>query len=321
MTEPDAYTEMFALCSAELARLLTDFERDAKRKPRKQRVLDEKLQLLRATFPDLNAALPKSKSITEVLRSRSGALDHDQGRTLLVDLSFSDGFAPYELEVKVDEFEEALKQVATTLGYKRSVIDDIARTRKDAGKSHAWKLTGRHLAWGVLGLGIFAAGGWFFAPALGAALGGAAGLSGVAATNFGLALLGGGSLAAGGAGVAGGMILVTGVSAGVGAVAATGASVMLSLGARGTRAELIKLQTTFKVVLLSSQTDRKKAQRVISDLSARETELRTQLTLERKLNDDNARRVKEIEETIEHVQKAVAWMKAQKAAGSENKAA
>ncbi|WP_297691027.1 DUF726 domain-containing protein [uncultured Eudoraea sp.] len=48
-----------------------------------------------------------------------------------------------------------------------------------------------------------------FAPALGGAIGSLSGLSGAAATNYGLALLGFGSIAAGGMGMAGGMTVVT----------------------------------------------------------------------------------------------------------------
>lgn len=60
------------------------------------------------------------------------------------------------------------------------------------------------------------------APAIGAAVGSAMGLSGAAATSAGLAAIGGGSLAAGGLGMAGGTAVVSGVAAGLGA-AATGA--------------------------------------------------------------------------------------------------
>ncbi len=56
------------------------------------------------------------------------------------------------------------------------------------------------LSGGTAGPIMTAAGGW---------IGGMFGLSGVAATNFGLALLGGGSLAAGGFGMAGGVVVLT----------------------------------------------------------------------------------------------------------------
>lgn len=319
---PDTYPRRFALCSAEMARLLVAAERDRERSNRKQLVLEEKLKLLGAAFPGL-AARPTENTaekharwglLRELLKREVGGLSADQKRIILVDLSFGDPFAPYDLQVGDESFDSAVKEVAATLGLPRSVVDEISAARKDAAKSHARKLRGRHLIYGVLGAGLFAAGGWVFAPALGAALGAGAGLGGIAATNFGLALLGGGSLAAGGAGVAGGMILITGVGAATGGVAATGASVMLAMGAKGTEAELIKLQTTFKAVLLSSQLDRAKAKQVMLDLDKRLREDREQLTKEQQLNDAHSKRVEEVENTIKHVKTALAWMRAQQAA-------
>lgn len=55
------------------------------------------------------------------------------------------------------------------------------------------------------------------APAIGGALGTwVGGYTGIAATNFGLALLGGGSLAAGGYGMAGGVLVIAAAGAGLG---------------------------------------------------------------------------------------------------------
>jgi hypothetical protein len=68
----------------------------------------------------------------------------------------------------------------------------------------------------ALGLGVAAlgaAGASVAAPVIGTAIGGAMGLSGVAATNAGLAWLGGGALAAGGYGMAGGTVLLGAVGA------------------------------------------------------------------------------------------------------------
>lgn len=78
---------------------------------------------------------------------------------------------------------------------------------------------------GVVFLGAAACGtvafftGGLAAPALGAIIGSASGLSGAAATSAGLAALGGGSLAAGGGGMAAGATLVQGAMAVIGASA------------------------------------------------------------------------------------------------------
>ena len=61
---------------------------------------------------------------------------------------------------------------------------------------------------GVIGLASGVVVSMFAGPIIGTAIGEAAGLSGAAATSYGLALLGGGSLASGGFGMAGGSIVI-----------------------------------------------------------------------------------------------------------------
>ncbi len=94
---------------------------------------------------------------------------------------------------------------------------------------------GRSLAKvGVIGLGSAAAlgvAGFLAAPAVGAAIGGAAGLYGAAAVSHGLAILGGGALSAGGAGMAGGMWTVTGAGATTGLLTAGGGTALHEIGA------------------------------------------------------------------------------------------
>jgi len=84
--------------------------------------------------------------------------------------------------------------------------------------------------------------------------------------------------------------------------------------AAGAKAELIKLQVTYKEVLLRDQADAAKGQRVMKNLAKQHEELRAQLDEERKGNDKNGTRVKELEETIEAVERSLEWMKDQRAA-------
>jgi len=71
-----------------------------------------------------------------------------------------------------------------------------------------------------IGVGTLLGGPLFYiaAPAIGGAIGVAAGLCGAVATNYGLALLGFGSLAVGGFGMAGGMVVSTAVGSALGGV-------------------------------------------------------------------------------------------------------
>jgi hypothetical protein len=307
----DPYALALGLASARMAGLLVDREADEKRRERKRRVLQEKIKLLRDAFPEYGDRLRDRASLENLLCEQN--LDPEQARILLVDLSFADAFAPYELRTDVKDVKAALETVAGDVGVEKSFVAEISKTRRDAARAHRLQLTGRHVAIGLVGAGLFAAGGWMFAPVLAAALGAVAGLSGAAATSFGLALLGGGSLAAGGAGMAGGMAVVAGTSAAVGGAAFSGASVMHSLGAAGAREELVKLQTTYKAVLLHSQQDQAKARKVVKQLAQQQATLEEDLARERTLNDDNAQRVKNLEKTIEHIERSLEWMKEQAA--------
>lgn len=122
-----------------------------------------------------------------------------------------------------------------------------------------------------LQIGIFGAGGvvlvgtgaFALAPIIGTAIGGAAGLSGAAATSYGMAFLGGGSLASGGAGMAGGLWLVTGAGATAGLLGGSGAAAIFELGAKQVRVELTRLQVTMKMTMLTGQVDLLKAQSVL----------------------------------------------------------
>jgi hypothetical protein len=164
---------------------------------------------------------------------------------------------------------------------------------------------------GLIGIGaavVLGVAGFVAAPLVGAAIGTAAGLSGAAAVSHGLALLGGGALAAGGAGAAGGMWLVSGAGAAAGLLAAGGGTALYELGSATARGELIKLQITFKLGLLDANRDMAKAQQVIANLVAQADATRSLLEEERRLNDDNAHRVKDLETTLTDIEEAIGWM-------------
>lgn len=107
------------------------------------------------------------------------------------------------------------------------------------------------------------------APVIGAAVGGALGMSGAAATSAGLAFLGGGSVAAGGLGMAGGTALLTGVGALSGAGAAAASSRMTGWSAGRVVVDAIKLDVVARLVLLDAEGDDEKARRVVEGLQAR----------------------------------------------------
>ena len=315
MTKLDAdYTYHLAVGSHALAQRLTKLETDKSRKERKTRVLERKTELLVATYPEELGEL-ESTVLFSALPSRLGQHeDEDTRRTLLIDLTFSDPFAPYELKFDRDDMDKVLGEVARTIGLSDKDVKGIRKTQAAAIRAQVLTKGVKIAAAGAGAAVVIGAGAFLVAAPIGAAIGGIAGLSGAAATNFGLALLGGGSLAAGGFGMAGGMAVVTGIGAAAGFSGISGAALMMELGAARSRAELIKLQVAYKEVLLHNQADMAKAQLVIKDLAAQLDELREQLDVERTLNDRNAHRVKELEKTIEAVERSLGWMRKQRAA-------
>lgn len=315
MTKLDAdYTYHLAMGSHGLAQQLTRLETNPARKKRKGRVVKKKTELLVSTYSDELRGLDEAAQFS-ALPSRVGRHeDEDTRRTLLIDLTFSDPFAPYELTFKKSDMDAALGAVAATLGLTAGDVAAIRSTQAAATRAHYQTKAIKMAAVGAGAAVILATTAWFALPVIAASIGAAAGLSGTAATNFGMALLGSGSLAAGGFGMAGGMVVVTGVGAVAGFSGASGAMVMMELGAARSRAELIKLQVTYREVLLRNQADMAKAQKVTTDLARQHEELRAVLAEERDLNDRNAHRVKDLEQTIEAVDKSLAWMRKQKAA-------
>lgn len=234
---------------------------------------------------------------------------HDQRVELLIDLAFGDPFAPYSLRFDRKDLLEGLSSLAVAIGEDAEVVSNIAQTLRSATRSHRSSNLRRISTAGVAAAVAIGSAGWLAAPALGAALGSAAGLSGAAATAHGLALLGGGSVAAGGLGMAGGMWLVTGTGAAAGLVGGSGSVLLYQLGAAEAKAELVKLQTTFGVLVLGAQHDLAKAQKVIAGLAQREQELAHSLAIERDLNDENAQRVRDLAEKLDGVIAAREWMK------------
>ncbi len=300
-----SYACAIAAGTLHLAKLITYSEKDNERKQKKQRVVERKSKLLKEAFPEETQALFLPEGTQKLLEYN---WSWDESMTFLIDLAFTNPFAPYELEFKESDFEEALKQTAVLVGRSTQDVKRILETKKKAFNAH-WQLDwGKVALFGIGGIALFGVGGWLAAPLIGTAIGTAAGLSGAAATSHGLAILGGGSLALGGAGMAGGMWLVTGVGAATGLALGGGSTMLLQLGAAGVKVELIKLQVNYKEVLLDSQMQLAKAQTIIKSLEKQHREIKQQLEEERLLNEKNSKRIKECEEIIKALEDAIEWM-------------
>ena len=307
----DSYALALAVASWWLATSLRYRQDDPEHARKMRRVCDKKLDLLHQMWPEAKriADLGDAESFLAGRR-----LTGDTKRTLLIDLLFSNPFAPYELKFSQKELRASLEDLAVHLRLPDDTVGDLAEIRKDATKAHRTLTIGRVVVFGLGGSVVLGLGGWMAAPLVAGYLGASAGLAGAAATAHGLALLGGGTLAAGGAGMAGGMIVVTGAGAVVGGVGASGGALLFEMGAATAENELIKLQVTYKAVLLGNQAQTKKAQEVARGLVDRQKEIEVLLAEERTLNDENARKIKELKEILESIEDSRKWIEKQKKA-------
>ncbi len=107
--------------------------------------------------------------------------------------------------------------------------------------------------------------------------------------------------------MAGGTWLVVGSS--VLLAGLSGGAALLAVGPAAAKIELVKLQVTFREVFLADQKLSNEAQNVITSLLTHRDEISATLEEERSLNEKQAKRVKEIEETLQAINDAVAWMK------------
>ena len=293
----------FALLSSQflLADFVTSREQDETRWEKMERVLDRQ----RLALDEIGIGQEGARGILVTLGT---TIPTTERIAFLVDLYFIDPFAPYTLKSGKAARIEALRSLAPLVGGDDDIVERIDETRRSALAVHTKRSLGKI---GLMGLGaavVLGVGGLLAAPLVGAAIGGAAGLGGAAAVSHGLAILGGGALAAGGAGMAGGMWLVAGVGAAAGLLAAGGGTALYELGSATARGELVKLQITFKLGLLDANRDMAKAQQAITNLVSQADETRAVLEEERRLNDDNAQRVEDLESTLEDIEEAIGWM-------------
>ena len=291
-----------------LAHELFRAEDNAERRKKKKRVVEVKWEALKAQFPSETSKVEPARPGAGLALLPSKIKGKD-ALAFLIDVSFCDPFAPYELKYKDSHFHDALTGLAKEVGLSEADVKAVEKTKKSAFKAH------KHIAWTKIalytvgGATVLALGGWMAAPVIGGVLGGAGTtLAGAAAASHGLALLGGGSLAMGGAGMAGGMALVVGVGGVGGGVLVGGGSLLLQLGAANAKVELVKLQTTYKLTLLATQGQVAKAQAVTKSLVQQKKEIEKKLEEERALNEKGSRRLKDLEATVQAVEDALAWI-------------
>lgn len=294
------YTLALAAAGLLMANALAASEKNVERKKKMLGVIEKKWNLFQEAFPNTCNSIAEIPRLENVIRH---SIARHEAVTLLIDLAFINPFTPYELTVKNSDLAATVKTLAAFVGVNVDKVDKIYVTQKDALKAHRRIGYAKLAVLTVAALVAVGVGAWFAAPFIGTAIGTAAGLSGAAATAHGLAILGGGSLAIGGFGMAGGAWLIVGGS--MLTVGLTGGAALLAMGAAAAKLELVKLQVTFKEVLLA---DQKRAQAAITSLAEHEQEIKHRLEEELALNEKNSLRVKNVEETLRAITDSITWM-------------
>jgi len=304
--DEDASTVALALTA--VASTLTERETDAERQARKAKIVALKLQLLSKIDSGVQETFTTPTQLFVALAGRVEPWPETKRDALLIEVAFAAPFAPYEVQVTDKQHLEALRVFAAGVGLPGRRADDVMASIASARRAH------QHIEWGKIAVGVvigsvvIGAGGYLVAPLIAAQLGAAAGLSGAAAVSHGLALIGGGSLVVGGGGMAGGMALITTMGVGVGAVGVGGATALWNAGYAAAVTELVKLQVSYREILLRGHLREHVAAQVIEELVAQRNELRQKIADEKALNDSGAQRVKELEKIERGYADAIEWL-------------
>jgi hypothetical protein len=243
--------------------------------------------------------------MNELIAELESNLISDDVIKYIVDLLYVKPFFPNELKFNVKDHIAGVAKIGHKLGVKTENFDNILKTMKAATKAYHKSKLLKVVLISVGGLVVLGTGGYLAAPIIAAAIGAAAGLSGAAATSFGLAFLGGGSLATGGAGMAGGLWLVTGTGGVLGLGAGAGAGIIHNMGASDLKNELIKLEITFKEVTLKNTENTAVARGYIIELTKAKEELQKALEKAKLVNDKNSQTIKSYKEKLTIVEKAI----------------
>ena len=133
----------------------------------------------------------------------------------------------------------------------------------------------------------------------------APGLYGAAAFSAGMAALGGGAIAAGGFGIAGGIAVLVGGALVLGGTTGAGITALASSTPQIVLTELAKIEVVLKEIIIGIQKDTKMLQEVILQLNKNLNEMQSELVKLKFENEKNKEKIKNLEEAIEYMKKAM----------------
>jgi hypothetical protein len=292
---------------------LCNQHRDDDGQRRMEHVFDLHLHAWKQTWPVLETIVESENALREQMRAWSPR----EATEWFIQLAFATPFAPYEpADLNERDLNRALCALAPIVNRQTGDVEVILSARHEAFKAFRSSWTSRKIALGVGGI-LLVAGGIVAPFTLPAALGAAAGLTGGATMTAGLAALGGGAAMAGGFGMAGGTLALGGISS----ILAGGGSLALQATKQGihidpalVQNDLVQRMVYWKVVVLDLQGDRKRAREMIEERRGETAKVRATLDEERSYSYPKSDRIKEIEERIKIIDRAIEWMEKQIAA-------
>jgi hypothetical protein len=220
-------------------------------------------------------------------------------------------FTPYYPLSKDDKISESYKKDKDYLKYlfkqldiSPEYVDKFEETYNDSIKSLSGYWT-KLLAWGLGGALLLAVTGGLLAPYIAGMIGASAGLYGAAAVSYGLATLGGGAVAAGGLGMSGGLAVIVGGGALIGGSVGTGFGKLVSGSSNFTLSQAAKLETIAKEIIIGQQQDIRYVQKIIDQITDNKASLEKKLTKLKLEDDKNKQQIKEMEKSIEYLEKLV----------------
>lgn len=200
---------------------------------------------------------------------------------------------PYDEGLKLEQIKFFCRELAFSNGLLMKACEAYTTALKEIPPSGFLKKA-------LLAIGaaiLFAITGGVAAPVIGAAIGGAMGLAGAAATSAGLAFLGGGAIAAGGLGMAGGTAVIIGggsvLGAGLGAV---GSKLLFTVAKDKNLilSQLAKMEAIAKTLIITIDEHEELIKQIIKDQEKSMEALRKE-----------AKKDKEFEVCVEYYEEAI----------------
>ena len=306
-----AYRLGLGLATLLMAIQLTDREADERRRQRKQQVLHDKWDVLRTAFPDDLAQFqgyggtgPAVRQLVDAFGDLTSSWTPGQRSALVVDVLMADVFAPYELKVAVDDADEAIRVLAEALG-----LDEMGTARLwevwnealTAYRPSRWRRPDHK----VKNIPALSTGEFVLPPPPGS--NGDAMPDDVLDSEHHLALLAGGSLSATDMTMAGGLWLTDSEADSTGDDGeghSDRVRRLLALELAQARTELVKLQMSHALIVAPGHTDVATTASVLEALDHLRDGVLSQLDEQRERNDDDAPRIRLLEELVRAIELA-----------------